>query len=91
MAGRKAMGLLAYPLWQWEHPRAMVRTVQGGRPVAVATKGYLQRKREVAVVYSSQLATSVGGAMGDEGIKPYFLGHFLSWRELFFAWQPPTA
>lgn len=78
--------LLAYPVWQWDHPRSWVRTWQASsRPELVRTTGYVERKRAAFAVYGSQLSSDAGGELtGGYGLGPRFLSRFLGAHEMFF-------
>jgi LmbE family N-acetylglucosaminyl deacetylase len=76
--------LLAYPIWQWERPRAWGRTRRGASAAeTVSTAGYIERKRTAVEVFHSQMSAAAGGEQ-TEGLRPGFLRHFLSEREMFF-------
>jgi LmbE family N-acetylglucosaminyl deacetylase len=78
--------LLVYPVWQWDHPRAWVRTWRASsRPELVRTSGYLDRKRAAVASYRSQLSSDAGGELtGGYGLGPRFLSRFLGAHEMFF-------
>jgi len=81
--------MVAYPIWQWERPRAWARTVAAASPAeTVSTEGYLERKRRALAVFRSQMAATAGGAK-NEGITPGFVAHFLTGREMFFPVLDP--
>jgi len=82
--GRSPARLLEYGVWQWEHPRSWIRTMQTSkRPEAVATTGFLEKKRAALSEYRSQLAMS--GLEDDEHtMSRLLLHHFLGRREIFF-------
>ncbi|HVC71019.1 MAG TPA: PIG-L family deacetylase [Acidimicrobiales bacterium] len=76
--------LLAYPVWQWERPRSWARTVAAASAAeTVSSAGYLERKRTAVEVFHSQMSEAAGGE-STEGLRPAFLRHFLSGREMFF-------
>jgi LmbE family N-acetylglucosaminyl deacetylase len=90
-AARRALAgtgtrLLAYPVWQWDHPRSWVRTLRSSsKPELVRTAGYLDRKRVAIACYRSQLSSEAGGELtGGYGLGPRFLGRFLGSHEMFF-------
>jgi LmbE family N-acetylglucosaminyl deacetylase len=85
LAGRQVR-LLAYPVWQWDHPRSWLRTLRASsRPEVVRTSGYLERKRAAVAVYRSQLSAASGGDLtGGYGLSPRFLHRFLGPYEMFF-------
>jgi LmbE family N-acetylglucosaminyl deacetylase len=78
--------LLTYPVWQWERPPRLARTLwRSGRPELVRTDGYLSRKLDAIAAYGSQLAAPGG----PEGLEPAFLRHFEGPYEIFFPAVTP--
>jgi LmbE family N-acetylglucosaminyl deacetylase len=80
--------LMAYAVWQWEHPRAWIRTLQtSSRPEAVVTTGYMGRKRAALAEYRSQISMQ---SVDDSGhtMSPLLLQHFVGEREVFFPIRP---
>jgi len=78
--------LCVYPIWQWERPRSWIRTLQGSsRPERIGTAGYLERKQQAVAAYVSQLSAAAGGELiGDYGLTPGFIAHFMGSHEIFF-------
>ncbi len=95
LAARRALTgsptrLVVYGIWQWEHPRSWLRTLRdSSRPEAVATTGYLDRKRAALAEYRSQLAMTRADD-SEHTVSSLLLRHFLGRREVFFPLRPGT-
>lgn len=76
--------LFEYPIWQWEHPGAWIRTLSTtGRPQAVSTAGFLEQKQAALRHYVSQVSMS-GAEQSPYTMAPGLVQHFLRLNEIFF-------